>query len=78
MSAMKELVEYMARSMVNDSDAVVVREIEGVSATIYELSVAPDDMGRVIGKQGRVANAMRTLLRVAAVKDGKRVTLEIV
>ncbi len=78
MSAMKELVEHMARSMVNDSDAVVVREIEGVSATIYELSVAPDDMGRVIGKQGRVANAMRTLLRVAAVKDGKRVTLEIV
>ena len=78
MSAMKELVEHMARSLVNKPDAVVVREIEGVSATIYELSVAPDDMGRVIGKQGRVANAMRTLLRVAAVKDGKRVTLEIV
>ncbi len=78
MSAMKELVEHMARSLVNDPDAVVVREIEGVSATIYKLSVAPDDMGRVIGKQGRVANAMRTLLRVAAVKDGKRVTLEIV
>ena len=78
MSAMKELVEHMARSLGNDPDAVVVREIEGVSATIYELSVAPDDMGRVIGKQGRVANAMRTLLRVAAVKDGKRVTLEIV
>ncbi len=78
MSAMKELVEHMARSLVDDPDAVVVREIEGVSATIYELSVAPDDMGRVIGKQGRVANAMRTLLRVAAVKDGKRVTLEIV
>lgn len=78
MSAMKELVEHMATSLVNDPDAVVVREIEGVSATIYELSVASDDMGRVIGKQGRVANAMRTLLRVAAVKDGKRVTLEIV
>lgn len=78
MSAMKELVEHMARSLVDQPDAVVVREIEGVSATIYELSVAPDDMGRVIGKQGRVANAMRTLLRVAAVKDGKRVTLEIV
>ncbi len=78
MSAMKELVEHMATSLVDEPDAVVVREIEGVSATIYELSVAPDDMGRVIGKQGRVANAMRTLLRVAAVKDGKRVTLEIV
>ena len=78
MSAMKELVEYMAKSLVNDPTAVVVREIEGSSATIFELSVASDDMGRIIGKQGRVANAMRTLLRVAAVKDGKRVTLEIV
>ena len=78
MSAMKELVEYMAKSLVNAPDAVVVREVEGSTATIFELSVAPDDMGRVIGKQGRVANAMRTLLRVAAVKEGKRVTLEIV
>ena len=78
MSAMKELVEYMAKSLVNNPDAVVVREIEGTNATIYELSVATEDMGRIIGQQGRVANAMRTLLRVAAVKDGKRVTLEIV
>lgn len=78
MSGMKELVEFMATALVNDPDAVVVREIQGASATIYELSVAPEDMGRVIGKQGRVANAMRTLLRVAAVKEGKRVTLEIV
>ena len=76
MSDMKELVEFMAKALVNDPDSVVVREIEGASATIYELSVAQEDMGRVIGKQGRVANAMRTLLRVAAVKEGKRVTLE--
>jgi len=78
MSDIRELVEFMAKALVNDPDAVVVREIEGASATIYELTVAPSDMGRVIGKQGRVANAMRTLLRVAAVKEGKRVTLEIV
>lgn len=78
MSDMKDLVEFMAKALVNDPDSVVVREIEGSSATIYELSVAQEDMGRVIGKQGRVANAMRTLLRVAAVKEGKRVTLEIV
>ena len=78
MSDMKELVEFMAKALVNDPDSVVVRKIEGASATIYELSVAQEDMGRVIGKQGRVANAMRTLLRVAAVKEGKRVTLEIV
>ena len=78
MSGMKDLVEFMAKALVNEPDAVVVREIEGASATIYELSVAQEDMGRVIGKQGRVANAMRTLLRVAAVQEGKRVTLEIV
>jgi len=78
MSDMKELVEFMAKALVNDPGSVVVREIEGASATIYELSVASEDMGRVIGKQGRVANAMRTLLRVAAVREGKRVTLEIV
>ncbi|MDM8529503.1 KH domain-containing protein, partial [Anaerolineales bacterium HSG24] len=78
MSSMKHLVEFMAKAVVNDPDSVIVREIEGSSSTIYELSVTPDDMGRVIGKQGRVANAMRTLLRVAAVKEGKRVTLEIV
>jgi len=78
MSDMKELVEFMAKALVNDPDSVVVREIELASATIYDLSVAQEDMGRVIGKQGRVANAMRTLLRVAAVKEGKRVTLEIV
>ena len=74
----KELVEHIARALVNDPDAVIVRAVSGDSATILELSVAPDDMGRVIGKKGRVANAMRTLLSVAAVKEGKRVRLEIV
>jgi predicted RNA-binding protein YlqC (UPF0109 family) len=78
MSSMKELVEYMAKAVVDDPSRVEVREVEGATSTIFELSVAPDDMGRVIGKGGRVANAMRTLLRVAAVKEGKRVTLEIV
>jgi predicted RNA-binding protein YlqC (UPF0109 family) len=75
---LKEFIERISKAIVNDPDAVIVREIEGANSTIYELSVAPDDMGRVIGKQGRVANAMRTLLRVAAVRHGKRVTLEIV
>ncbi|MEJ2732000.1 MAG: KH domain-containing protein [Anaerolineae bacterium] len=75
---MKELIEYMAKALVDDPDSVQVEEIEGTSATIYELHVAPDDMGRVIGKQGRVANAMRTLLRAAAARQGRRVTLEIV
>lgn len=75
---MKELVEYIAKSLVDDPDQVEVREIEGSNSVILELSVAPDDMGRVIGKNGRVANAMRTLLRVIAAKQGRRVNLEIV
>lgn len=78
MSTTKELVEYIAKSLVNHPDAVVVREIERADSVTYQLSVAPDDMGRIIGKQGRVVNAMRLLLRAAAVKDGRRATLEIV
>jgi predicted RNA-binding protein YlqC (UPF0109 family) len=75
---LKQLIEYMAKALVDDPDQVQVEEIEGTSATIYELRVGPEDMGRVIGKQGRVANAMRTLLRAAAARQGRRVTLEIV
>jgi len=75
---MKELIEYIAKSLVDDPPQVEVTEIEGSTSVILELRVAPDDMGRVIGRNGRVANAMRTLLRVLAAKQGKRVTLEIV
>ncbi len=75
---MKELIEYIARSLVNDPDQVRVDEIAGAYSVVYELHVAPDDMGRVIGKGGRVANATRTLLKVAAIKEGKRAILEIV
>ena len=74
---MKELIEYMAKALVDDPDQVQVEEIEGTSSTIYELRVASEDMGRVIGKQGRVANAMRTLLRVVAARQSKRATLEM-
>lgn len=75
---MKELIEYIAKSLVDDPSQVSVTEIQGSNSIIFELRVAPEDMGRVIGKGGRVANAMRTLLRVAAARQGKRVTLEIV
>ena len=76
---MKDLVEYIARSLVDDPASVEVTETTtGSSAIVLELRVAPDDMGRVIGKSGRVANAIRALLRVVAAKEGKRVTLEIV
>lgn len=74
---MKDLVEYIAKSLVDDPSQVKVTEIiRGSSATI-ELEVAAEDMGRVIGRNGRVANAMRTLVRVLAAKQGKRITLDI-
>ncbi len=74
---MKELVEYIAKSLVDDPAAVEVTETSGKSSIVLELHVAPEDMGRIIGRSGRVANAMRALLRVIATKEGKRVTLEI-
>ncbi|MGA9348735.1 MAG: KH domain-containing protein [Anaerolineae bacterium] len=75
---MKELIEYIAKSLVDDPSQVRVDEIEGTNSVVLELHVAPEDMGRIIGRKGRVANAMRTLVRVVAAKQGKRVTLEIV
>ena len=74
---MRDFIEYIVRSLVDDPSQVRVTEIEGSSTIIYELRVAAEDMGRVIGKGGRVANAMRTLLRVVA-RQGRRATLEIV
>ncbi len=75
---MKGLVEYIAKSIVTVPDAVVVtEEITEDKNVILKLQVAPEDRGRVIGKQGRVAEAMRTLLRVAAIRAGVRVQLEI-
>lgn len=78
MSAMKDLVEYIAKALVDKPNQVQVSEIEGEAAIILELRVAPEDMGRIIGKDGRTANAIRTLVRVLAAKQGKRATLEIV
>ena len=74
---MKELVEHMAKALVDDPSQVYVEEIVGARQIVYNLHVAREDMGRVIGKGGRVANAMRALLRVAAVRKGKRAVLEI-
>ncbi len=75
---MKELIEYIAKSLVEDPSQVQVTEITRGSSAILELQVAQEDMGRVIGKNGRVANAMRVLVRVVATKQGKRTTLDIV
>jgi len=75
---MKELIEYIAKALVDHPEDVRVDEITGGRSIVYELHVARSDMGRVIGKRGRVANATRSLLRVAAVRSGRRAMLEIV
>ena len=74
---MKELVEYIAKSIVNSPDDVVVTEEENEQGITLKHQVADDDKGRVIGKQGRIAEAMRTLVRVKAAKAGTRAILEI-
>ncbi len=74
---MKELIEYVARSLVDDPSAVVVDEFRQADRVVLRLRVAPADMGRVIGRQGRIAQAMRSLLRVAATQSQVYATLEI-
>lgn len=75
--ALKSLVEYIAKSLVDHPDQVNVNEVEGEKTTILELSVAEDDLGKIIGKHGRTARAMRTVVNAAASKDRKRAVLEI-
>ncbi|NYB75545.1 MULTISPECIES: KH domain-containing protein [Sedimentibacter] len=75
---MGELVEYIAKSLVDNPDSVTVNEVEGSQSLIIELKVAPDDMGKVIGKQGRIAKAIRTVVKAAATKENKRVIVEII
>lgn len=75
---MKELVEIIARSLVDSPEMVQVNEITGEQSTILELKVAPEDMGKVIGKQGRIAKAIRTVVKAAAIKENKRVVVEII
>lgn len=75
---MKELVEYIAKALVDNPEQVDVQEVEGERSIILELRVANDDMGKVIGKQGRIAKAIRTIVGAAAVKDSKRVMVEII
>ena len=77
MAVEKELVEYIAKCLVDDPSGVVVNIIEGEKSTILELKVSDADIGKVIGKHGRIAKAVRTILSATATKTGKRVVLEI-
>ncbi len=74
---MKELVEVIARALVEKPDEVVVTEIEKEGETLIELKVAPSDMGKVIGKQGRIAKAIRSVVKAAASKEEKKVVVDI-
>ncbi|MBB2183010.1 KH domain-containing protein [Lachnospiraceae bacterium MD1] len=74
---MKELVEVIAKSLVDHPDEVVVTEKETEKAIVVELKVASEDMGKVIGKQGRIAKSIRTVVKAAATKDDKKVVVEI-
>ena len=75
---MGELVKVIAQALVDRPELVEVKEIEGSQSIIIELKVSPDDMGKVIGKQGRIAKALRTVVKAAATKDNKRVVVEII
>jgi len=72
-----EIVEYLARRLVDEPDAVRVEEIERDGDTVLQLYVAPDDVGKVIGRQGRIARALRTVVRASAAREDRRVLLEI-
>lgn len=76
-TSLKELVEFMAKSLVDSPDEVQVKEISGEHSTVIELKVAKSDLGKVIGKQGRTARSIRTILAAAATKQNKRSILEI-
>ncbi len=75
---MKELLLYMAKNLVDNPDAVSVNEISNEDGTVLELRVAPEDMGKVIGRQGRIAKEIRTIVKTVAQRDGTKVTVEIV
>jgi predicted RNA-binding protein YlqC (UPF0109 family) len=75
---MGELVKVIAKSLVDNPDEVFVTEIEGTQSLIVELKVASEDMGKIIGKQGRIAKAIRTVVKAAATKANKRVVVEII
>ena len=75
---MAELLDYLARRLVDEPDAVRVEEVEEDDALVLRLRVAPDDVGKVIGRQGRIARALRTLVRAGGAHEGRRLVLEIV
>jgi predicted RNA-binding protein YlqC (UPF0109 family) len=75
---LKDLIDYLVKALVDDPDAVNINEVPGEEATTYEIRVASADLGKVIGKQGKIANALRVVAKAAAMREKKRVYLEII
>jgi predicted RNA-binding protein YlqC (UPF0109 family) len=74
----RELVEYLTKSLVDEPDEVSVEEVDAGRVTVYEVTVAEDDVGKIIGRSGRTVNAVRAVVRAAAVRDGRRVLVDVV
>lgn len=75
---MKALIEYLVKELVDETDQVTITEVPGEESTTYEVHVAPGDLGKVIGKQGRIANSLRTLAKAVAMKEKRKIYVEIV
>ncbi len=75
---MKDMIEYLVKALVDEPEQVNITEVPGEESTTYEIRVAADDLGKVIGKQGKIANSLRTIAKAAAMKDKKRVYVEII
>lgn len=75
---MKELVEYLVKALVDSPDKVEIKEVQGESVTIIEIRTAPEDAGKVIGREGRIANSIRTIVKAAAAKQNQKITVEII
>lgn len=75
---MKEMLETIVKSLVTDLDAVSINEIEGEKNVIFEVKVAQNDMGKIIGKEGRIANSIRTIMKALAAKDNKKISIEFI
>jgi len=76
--AVKDLVQYITESLVDEPEAVEVREVAGERSAIIEINVSPSDIGKIIGKRGRIVHAIRTVAKASAAKEGKRVEVEII
>ena len=75
---MKDILETIIRNLVDNKDAIEIKELEGEQSVVFEVKVAEDDMGKIIGKQGKIASSIRTIMKAAASRESKRVTVEFI